>query len=103
VSMFTQLERRAANSTGVKAEGRCRHMTLTACYGPRGHPKARIFRQTFGAFFQMVQYFQKTGDFPLLARAWNKAKDNVDDSADIRVTLALCYTIYNCLAGMLSP
>ena len=84
VSMMIQLERRAANSTGVRAEGRCRHMTLTACYGYRGHPKARIFRETFKIFFQVLQFFQKAGDFPLLSRAWEKAKNAIGTSADIR-------------------
>ena len=74
VSMMTQLERRAANSTGVRAEGRCRHMTLTACYGYRGHPKARIFEKPLIYFFKCSNFSRKLGIFLYLVGLGTRQK-----------------------------
>ena len=41
-SELIQIERQAADCTGVHPHGRCRFITLCVCCGPRGHPVARI-------------------------------------------------------------
>ena len=85
LSLFTQLERRAASSTGVKAKGRCRHLTLAGCFGRKGHPKAHIFRETMSMFLQVLQFYQKSNDFAVLVGVWEKARNaRISDVNEIK-------------------
>ena len=48
---FLLRERFGAKSSGITPAGRCRYTANCIAYGQYGHPKARIIRETFQAFF----------------------------------------------------
>ena len=54
------LERAAAQATGIHT-GRCRFMANCVVYGPRGHPMARIIRDTMTLWFGVLNEIRDIG------------------------------------------
>jgi hypothetical protein len=51
---LVQLERHAANSSGIFPRGRCRFTSLCVAFGPRGHPAGRVIKELFSLWFQTI-------------------------------------------------
>ncbi len=75
--MLLKLEVDAAKATGITPQGRCRFMSLCVAYGPRGHPRARIIKETLANWFQLVQVKTDQQDTDELRVAWARVKDGV--------------------------
>ncbi len=75
--LLLKLEVDAAKATGITPQGRCRFISLCVAYGPRGHPRARIIKDTLTNWFQLVRI--KTGqlDTDELRVAWARVKDDI--------------------------
>ena len=74
-----RIERAAASSAGLP-NGRCRFMTLCAAYGPRGHPYARIIKESIRLWFQTIRaaYNSSNVEREDLRLAWSKIKQERD-------------------------
>ncbi len=75
--MLLELEVDAAKATGITPQGRCRFTSLCVAYGPRGHPRARIIKETLANWFQLVQVKTDQKDTNELRAAWARVKDGI--------------------------
>ena len=73
--LLLQLEVDAAKATGITPQGRCRFISLCVAYGPRGHPRARIIKDTLANWFQLVRLKTDQKDIDDLRVAWARVKD----------------------------
>ena len=69
--MLLNLEREAAKMTGITEPGRCRFTSLAIAYGPRGHPRARIIKDTLAAWFPLIRASTQR-ELDMLRDAWAK-------------------------------
>lgn len=75
LSVFSSLELNAGKATGILNAGRCRFAALVVAFGPRGHPIARISKELFTSWFQLLQDFLCSEfSVALVSSAWNIAK-----------------------------
>ena len=75
--MLLELEVDAAKATGITPQGRCRFTSVCVAYGPRGHPRARIIKETLANWFQLVQIKTDQNDTNELRAAWARVKDGI--------------------------
>ena len=73
-SLNRALEVDAAKCTGITPQGRCRFTAISIGFGPRGHPYARIIRETLSLWFQIIRHFHKHALLDTLRDSWTKAK-----------------------------
>ena len=85
------LERHGAKCSGITPAGRCRYSANCIAYGPYGHPKARIIRETLNTFFQLTFEMLRNKQERDLRDAWMIAKAQHDKlgTASIRGPLSV--------------
>ena len=69
---MTTLEKSAADAAGLSTRGRCRFFSLVVAYGDRGHPIARIIRDIFNTYFELIGDIYRAGKAHDLHIAWVK-------------------------------
>ena len=52
---LSEIERHAASAAGIDTGGRCRFIALCCAYNNRGHPVARIIRDVFVSYFDVLR------------------------------------------------
>ena len=55
-------------------------MGLRTAYGPVGTLRARIIRETFGEWFQVIQALSGTDEMELLEQSWTRAKHDLSEA-----------------------
>merc|ERR1711965_260158 len=73
------LERFGAKSTGITPAGRCRFSANCVAFGQYGHPKARIIRETFQAYFHLTFELLKNKNESGLRVSWFSALAEIKD------------------------
>ena len=72
-SRVVELEKDALACSGINPAGRCRTLALPTAYGILGTPRARIYRETMRAWFDILR--NSTPELHNQIRvAWGKAK-----------------------------
>ena len=81
-SRLLQLEQAAARTSGIRANGRCRFFTVCVVYGPRNHPIARILRELFVVWFQVLSEILRSSPewYIRIRRAWTLIRDRLSSS-----------------------
>ncbi len=71
-SRLLQLEQSAARTSGIRANGRCRFFTVCVAYSPRNHPIARILKEVFSVWLQVLAEVIRTSPewYIRIRRAW---------------------------------
>ena len=77
VTQLMELEVRAAKATGNTTRGRCRYVALVCAYGQRGHPIARLIKEIFTSWFQVLPRIIELGKYLDLQKAWLDIKRRV--------------------------
>ena len=78
-SAIENLERQAANCTGITRSGRCRTLALTVSYGKYGTPHARVIYETIIAWFSTLKShlsLSKSNHLDIL-RTWPIARETL--------------------------
>ena len=75
--LLLKLEVDAAKATGITPQGWCRFTSLCVAYGPRGHPRARVIKDTLANWFQLVRIKTGQQDIDEIGVAWARVKDDI--------------------------
>ena len=77
-STIAQLERDAANATGIKVTGRNLFMTNLVVYGKYSHPVARLYLDLVQSHFNVMKDILADGiSIELYRKAWTKVYTKV--------------------------
>ena len=76
-SKVIQIEKRGAQSTGINVSGRCRFFACIVAYGDRGHPVARLIKDIFTSWFQVLEDFCTDRNMQDVKQAWNITRSKV--------------------------
>ena len=75
-SKIVELEKDALACSGINPAGRCRTLALPTAYGILGTPRARIYRETLRAWFDIIRN-PSVEVHNQIRVVWGKAKEHV--------------------------
>ncbi len=78
-AQLLEAERAGARCSVIHPAGKCRFVTNYIIYGPKGHPVARILKETFRTWFAtLTEVVTTMPDFyPQLRLAWTRSRDSM--------------------------
>ena len=81
-NMLIGMERKAVNCSGITPQGRCRFTALVLAFGPRGHPRGRVIKETFTAWFKVLKELEEQDMTDILHSFWTEASDLLKNRYD---------------------